>query len=203
MTTSSSVPNNKAVSTPTRPRRPRAVQACNFCRSKKYKCNGNLPCSHCSKHKLDCIYRRPDGVDPEAATYSMSYVRHLERRLELAEARVRQEVPGFETAPSSAVAVPEGYSSIQHDASFSAPSSEPQQHPPQSRELDVDDDGETEVVDVNLATNAIEFHGNTSSLAFFGHGLRGVRDNSRKRVDCPGEPRLDRSVAVTCHHSAQ
>jgi hypothetical protein len=41
-----SQPNSKGSIVKTR-RRPRAIQACSFCRIKKYKCNGGLPCSSC------------------------------------------------------------------------------------------------------------------------------------------------------------
>ncbi|KAK8167908.1 hypothetical protein BKA80DRAFT_265446 [Phyllosticta citrichinensis] len=33
------------------PRRPRATQACNLCRQKKYKCEGTVPCSHCKRER--------------------------------------------------------------------------------------------------------------------------------------------------------
>jgi hypothetical protein len=47
-------------------RRPRVVQACNFCRTKKYKCDGHIPCIHCrsksSARKIP-LFLRPDVAD--------------------------------------------------------------------------------------------------------------------------------------------
>ncbi|KAL1897848.1 hypothetical protein Sste5346_003700 [Sporothrix stenoceras] len=62
-------------------KRPRAVQACERCRNKKYKCDELYPtCSHCTKAGADCTYGRilrphTEGSDP-------SYTRTLELRIE-------------------------------------------------------------------------------------------------------------------------
>ncbi|KAF2092948.1 hypothetical protein NA57DRAFT_16021, partial [Rhizodiscina lignyota] len=159
-----------SVSTPKRPRRPRAIQACNFCRSKKYRCDGNLPCLHCRKHNLDCVFRRPEAHDPEAAAYSISYVKRLERRLELAEAGNRQRQSASDT-PNATGDRPD--SSAQEAGQqpspasiFPSPYSDGQSR--QARPSDESDESAAEVVDVNPDTNAIEYHGNTSSLAFLG-----------------------------------
>ncbi|KAJ5103683.1 hypothetical protein N7532_004212 [Penicillium argentinense] len=42
---------------PKRVKRPRAAQACDRCRTKKYKCDEQYPCSHCKKSHLDCVYQ--------------------------------------------------------------------------------------------------------------------------------------------------
>ncbi|KAF2762116.1 hypothetical protein EJ05DRAFT_473055 [Pseudovirgaria hyperparasitica] len=45
--------SSSAATAPKRTRRPRAIQACNFCRSKKYKCDGAWPCAPCqSKSRM-------------------------------------------------------------------------------------------------------------------------------------------------------
>lgn len=38
----------------------RTTRACNICRARKVKCDGNVPCSRCSVGHVDCIY--PGGV---------------------------------------------------------------------------------------------------------------------------------------------
>ncbi|THX16930.1 hypothetical protein D6D17_02637 [Aureobasidium pullulans] len=40
--------------------RPRTSRACNVCRARKVKCDGNLPCRKCAQSRIDCIY--PGGV---------------------------------------------------------------------------------------------------------------------------------------------
>lgn len=170
---SSSAPASGSASSAKRARRPRAIQACNFCRSKKYRCDGNLPCLHCCKHNLDCVFRKPEGHDPEAAAYSISYVKRLEKRLELAEAgsrkrRVDSDIPnvaGDQTDSSVADTVQyESPASV-----FPSPYSEgPARQSRTAGEREESDESAAEVVDVNPDTNAIEFHGNTSSLAFLG-----------------------------------
>ncbi|CAK7229853.1 hypothetical protein SBRCBS47491_007388 [Sporothrix bragantina] len=79
-TTASSVAD-RAGNTARKRKRPRAVQACERCRNKKYKCDELYPtCSHCTKAGADCTYGRilrahADAPDP-------SYTRTLERRVE-------------------------------------------------------------------------------------------------------------------------
>jgi hypothetical protein len=169
MSSTSSIPSPSTSPTLKRPRRPRAIQACNFCRSKKYRCDGNLPCLHCRKQNLECVFRKPEGPDPEAAAYSIGYVKLLERKLELAEARLRKATSISDISDQPA-ASRQQQSQTTSDGGVAASPLEhlaQPQKPPLSDE-NAADESETEVVDVNPDTNAIEFHGNTSSLAFLG-----------------------------------
>lgn len=217
----SAAANTTSTTTPTkRARRPRAIQACNFCRTKKYRCDGNLPCVHCRKHGLDCVFRKPEAHDPEAAAYSISYVKQLERRLELAEAELRQHQQSGSSA--SATASPQGPKSVQAISSskstgtgtgslqssvFASPLSDDhgqhQQLP--SRAGEESDESVTEMVDVNSDTNAVEFHGNTSSLAFlglvceeYGRAPGSVRNEHERRQSMTTSP----SLVMTFHNNA-
>ncbi|KAF2014633.1 hypothetical protein BU24DRAFT_451618 [Aaosphaeria arxii CBS 175.79] len=40
-----------------RKRQPRAAVACDICRSRKVKCDGRFPCSSCTQHAFECIYK--------------------------------------------------------------------------------------------------------------------------------------------------
>ncbi|CAK7213941.1 hypothetical protein SEUCBS140593_002017 [Sporothrix eucalyptigena] len=79
-TTASSVAD-RAGNTARKRKRPRAVQACERCRNKKYKCDELYPtCSHCRKAGADCTYGRILRSHTEAS--DPSYTRTLERRIE-------------------------------------------------------------------------------------------------------------------------
>lgn len=57
--------------------RKRVVRACEVCRRKKVKCNGQKPCSHCIAFAEECFY-----VDvKDRSAYSRRYVESLELRL--------------------------------------------------------------------------------------------------------------------------
>lgn len=73
---------------PQKKKRPRAAQACDRCRAKKYKCDESFPCFYCRKHGYDCIYQ---GNTPRAweRTVNSSYVESLERRVQELEAATR------------------------------------------------------------------------------------------------------------------
>jgi hypothetical protein len=47
---------NTPISTTGSVQKRRTVRACNSCRARKVKCDGNFPCSRCSDSRVDCIY---------------------------------------------------------------------------------------------------------------------------------------------------
>ncbi|KAI0403794.1 hypothetical protein F4802DRAFT_278489 [Xylaria palmicola] len=60
----------------------RAAQACNRCRQRRSRCNGETPCSACEKQATECVYeavlrRRGPGK-------TKAYIRELEARLQVA-----------------------------------------------------------------------------------------------------------------------
>ncbi|MAD85672.1 MAG: hypothetical protein CL912_22140 [Deltaproteobacteria bacterium] len=153
---------------PPKHRRPRAIQACNLCRSKKYKCDGNLPCLYCVKQNADCVFRRAETFGRDAASYSISYVKELEKRLELAESTLRRQQSVGSPQPASTSMNNAMINGGQSEMLF-APGPRPQllqnqAHP--SRPPDEEDGSTAELFEVNAETHAVEFHGNTSSLAF-------------------------------------
>lgn len=53
----------------------RTVQACEYCRSRKAKCTGGLPCDRCSKKKIKCEYAQLDKkrkIKTTTSEYDMS-----------------------------------------------------------------------------------------------------------------------------------
>ncbi|KAH8883540.1 hypothetical protein GQ53DRAFT_732448 [Thozetella sp. PMI_491] len=162
-----------------RPRkRPRAVQACERCRGKKYKCDELYPaCSQCTSESQ----RKVSTGRPEPAN---SYVRALEGRVEELVARLQSFEGG--TAATTSAHVPAAAASQMK----SPPSTGPRLHTPASEQpadgllgappaapratfQDSAGDATTsphgsEITGVNEHTNEIEFHGNTSSIAFLG-----------------------------------
>ncbi|GME43723.1 putative C6 transcription protein [Neofusicoccum parvum] len=169
-------------SSPKPPRRPRAIQACNLCRSKKYKCDGVCPCSHCRRRGLHCVYRVAPVMERDAS--SQSLVRDLEKRLELAEAenaKLRSSYGALAsragadnehaTPQDSGIPQPVPSAASQSDqTAISPPSEQPARSAGLGRvdeEVGSPEDG-TEIVEVNPHTRDIEFHGHTSSVAFLG-----------------------------------
>ncbi|KAM5378180.1 hypothetical protein ACJA88_005914 [Fusarium oxysporum] len=49
--------------------RPRVAKACETCRRRKRKCDGNSPCSSCLKNNIECVYvlERPKSLEDDAA----------------------------------------------------------------------------------------------------------------------------------------
>lgn len=39
----------------------RATTACNFCRSRKLRCDGNAPCRQCARRDIDCVFAQPSA----------------------------------------------------------------------------------------------------------------------------------------------
>ncbi|KAF9378375.1 hypothetical protein CPC16_011345, partial [Podila verticillata] len=58
--------------------------ACVTCRHKKIKCDGQTPCSHCEKFKVNCVY--PVATKP----VNQEYVETLENRLKSVESHLKE-----------------------------------------------------------------------------------------------------------------
>lgn len=120
------------------------------------------------KQNVDCVFRRPETHGHDAASYSIGYVKQLERRLELAESALLRQ-PSDTSSPSGPAVMNEPTAGS--GLGQMPPVVESQRQPPedqrnQSRTADEDDGSTAELFEVNAETRAIEFHGNTSSLAF-------------------------------------
>ncbi|OCL07386.1 hypothetical protein AOQ84DRAFT_341914 [Glonium stellatum] len=185
---------------PSRPKRPRAIQACNLCRAKKYRCDGVCPCSHC-RSMMRQSKKRPRNEPP-------SYVKSLERRLEIAEAAVARAReggsaglgrPDVEGVPASidppAVKPPERFHSQPLAAAHeTSPSQRVDRRSADSPDEDLAGDSATEVMDINPLTRDIEFHGNTSSVAFLGRVRQeygdGIDERQQQHRSPPERPSL-------------
>lgn len=77
--------------------RQRVWRACEACRKKKVKCNGEEPCQTCISYKLQCFY-----ADNESATarIDMEYVSKLESRLDSMESMFREFINKFPMEPA-------------------------------------------------------------------------------------------------------
>ncbi|BCS26911.1 uncharacterized protein APUU_51622S [Aspergillus puulaauensis] len=68
--------------------RQRVWRACQACRRKKVKCDGEHPCQGCSRNQAECVYVEPGSntrlADPQ-------YVLKLESRIQLMEQTLRQQ----------------------------------------------------------------------------------------------------------------
>jgi hypothetical protein len=167
-------------------KRPRAARACESCRAKKYKCDEDYPCAQCRKLKSNCVY--PGAEHLRRDLRATSYVADLERRVRELSAKVETN--------STAVAVGSGHSNFKFEDTNSpqnhgGPSnaqgsghlsidsllmregqsnSQAEQSMPRDTtvvpEQEQAQDGGAEITDVNQHTRSVEFHGNTSSMAF-------------------------------------
>ncbi|KAL4981088.1 fungal-specific transcription factor domain-containing protein [Aspergillus desertorum] len=199
---------------PPRSKRPRAAQACDRCRSKKYKCDELYPCSHCKKSNLNCVYQ--GNYRQLENSRSASYVQDLERRVEELASKLRAAEAKFSprdqesTASAPAVnATPCSMSRLTPPTSnvnFRQPE-EPESYSKanDSDEAEASDPVDDEITELNHHTNGIEFHGSTSSVAFLGH-LQKARDPQRESSGSaqwsnrPGVPEY--SIVSTLHNAS-
>ena len=165
--------------TPRKHKRPRAIQACDFCRTKKYKCSGTWPCQHCEKYKVTCVFEAAESN--AAGLYPASYVKSLEDRVEKLNAALA--LTQFSPAgPSVATSDRANCYHLDHHGPRSTAQSMPQ------TERESSDEATVEVADVNRHTQGIEFHGPTSSVAFLGsiqQKVRGGRGSEPSAISHP------------------
>ncbi|KAF1809717.1 hypothetical protein P152DRAFT_476138 [Eremomyces bilateralis CBS 781.70] len=83
----SSAPEAKSSST--RPRLKRVLRACDNCRIRKAKCDGQLPCAACNLHQLECSFDSPRV----SKRRDLKYIQELERTVERLTALVRVVSP--------------------------------------------------------------------------------------------------------------
>ncbi|XHG09756.1 hypothetical protein AWENTII_012797 [Aspergillus wentii] len=191
---------------PPRRKRPRAAQACDRCRLKKYKCDEQYPCSHCKKSEIDCVYQ--GNYRQRESGRSASYVQDLEKKLDELNAKLRVAESEIATQPSpqsQKVVATSGSRPVFQAGLGATPSSMPPNgSTPRDEEQLVDDhhegsadSTENEISELNQHTNGIEFHGSTSSAAFLGH-LQKAREPEQphRASDAPY------SVVSTLHNSS-
>lgn len=60
--------------------RRRISKACNYCRQRKIKCNGNTPCLNCKNHQIECTYSKTIRKKKKQTTKKLT-LQDLEKRM--------------------------------------------------------------------------------------------------------------------------
>ncbi|CAI7613658.1 unnamed protein product [Penicillium bialowiezense] len=172
-----------------RTKRPRAAQACDRCRLKKYKCDEQYPCLHCKKNDLICVYQgnyreRESGRSANYVTDLEKKVEELSSRLRASESTTQGASPGGPAAETTPCSMPN--------------TSTPREmaKAPETR-AESADSGENEINEFNHHTNGVEFHGSTSSAAIIGL-LKKARDPKGQEEPQPRPG--DYSLISTLHN---
>ncbi|RAL14276.1 RmlC-like cupin [Aspergillus homomorphus CBS 101889] len=192
-----------------RAKRPRAAQACDRCRSKKYKCDEQYPCSHCKttdrgraadlpdlERKVDELTAKLRLVESETTSQPPS------QRVQIATTTTTFASPGAQPVPQAAidatpVSLPRNESTPREDA--------PALY---DHHDEAGDSVEDEISELNHHTNGIEFHGSTSSAALLGH-LQKAREPQRRHEErhlqqqhTRGAEKPGYSIVSTLHNSS-
>ncbi|KAJ5647919.1 hypothetical protein N7490_004291 [Penicillium lividum] len=188
---------------PKRTKRPRAAQACDRCRTKKYKCDEKYPCSHCRKSHLDCVYQ--GNYRERESNRSASYVTDLEKRVEELALKLRVAEAHIITSPLPPNV--QNTHTVAPGALDATPCSMPRtgSTPRETSKLpnDAPDAPEEsaesadEINELNHHTNAMEFHGSTSSAAAIGY-LQKAREPKIREEN--HRPSADFSLISTLHN---
>ena len=159
-------------------KRPRAARACEACRTKKYRCDEQAPCSRCKKQNVSCVYEVADAVRqrllqsdrPQASTrVASSQPRGSPSPLHMSR------FTGDPSATNNALDGQMGTAAV-------------------SRKGDEDID---EVSDVNPHTQNPEFHGKTSSMAFLASlQTRPSSDHGQLNSTSPSDPSHPSIVSI-------
>ncbi|KAL5333365.1 fungal-specific transcription factor domain-containing protein [Aspergillus crustosus] len=193
---------------PSRSKRPRAAQACDRCRSKKYKCDELYPCSHCKKSKIDCVYQ--GNYKQLENNRSASYVLDLETKVEELGMRLREAESMLSSSKEPSVPINATPCSMPTVKPTTTPRQEPEEPARPSytaAATETDEHGESaedEISELNHHTNGIEFHGSTSSVAFLGH-LQKARDPQQSQTSpwpTRDRPRAHEFSIVSTLHNA-
>ncbi|RJE22798.1 hypothetical protein PHISCL_04856 [Aspergillus sclerotialis] len=75
--------------------RQRVWRACQACRRKKVKCDGEHPCQSCSRNQVDCVYAESSSNTRPA---DAQYITRLENRIQLMEERLQQQLIANQTS---------------------------------------------------------------------------------------------------------
>ncbi|KAH7175085.1 fungal-specific transcription factor domain-containing protein [Fusarium flagelliforme] len=169
-----------------RRRNPRAVLACERCRSKKYKCSEAQPCSHCKRSGAECKYGRGYRVVNDQASL-------------LSDASNEPGQPNLQVQPSELTHTPISQTPIPDLAGLQSPVSTrtrllPTSISDETHALGASPSEESEIAEVNQHTNGIEYHGNTSSMSFLG-SLQKLREQ-RAAPSNPAERKAFSLVSV-------
>ncbi|KAL4903915.1 fungal-specific transcription factor domain-containing protein [Aspergillus multicolor] len=206
---------------PPRSKRPRAAQACDRCRTKKYKCDELYPCSHCKKSNLSCVYQ--GNYRQLENSRSANYVIDLEKKVEelasklqIAEAKLSPRdhgstasIPANNATPCS-MSMPDRPTPPTITTNPRHPEEPEPYTNPNKQAKEQDDEAEAEasdpvddeITELNHHTNGIEFHGSTSSVAFLGHLQKARNPQAETSAQWPSRPRAPEYSIVSTLHNA-
>ncbi|KAB8255400.1 RmlC-like cupin [Aspergillus pseudonomiae] len=175
---------------PPRAKRPRAAQACDRCRTKKYKCDESYPCSHCKSNYVSDLEKKVD---------------ELSAKLRVAES----EIASQRSPQSQREATAPETRQVPHAIIDATPCSMPRHGSTPREEISLSYDNhdeagdsvEDEISELNHHTNGIEFHGSTSSTALIGHlQKRHEPGRTQEQHNLNGVPEY--SIVSTLHNSS-
>ncbi|PYH95317.1 RmlC-like cupin [Aspergillus ellipticus CBS 707.79] len=180
---------------PPRAKRPRAAQACDRCRNKKYKCDEQYPCSHCKSQYVADLERKVDELTAK--------LRVAESDIASQQSPPPQKVQTSSEPPTKPVLPAAGVDATPLSMPWTG--STPREEAPSiydNNHAEAGESVEDEISELNHHTNNIEFHGSTSSAAFIGH-LQKTREPQRplERRD-PRAEDLGYSIVSTLHNSS-
>lgn len=194
-------------------KRPRAARACESCRAKKYKCDEDYPCAQCRKLKSNCIY--PGAEHARRELRASSYVADLERKVQELAAKVEASSgtqpstspPCLGLGADSSSPGQRRTSSVHGNGHLTIDglllqeqgSTVPGQGVAQ-QDTEEGQDSAAEITDVNQHTRSVEFHGNTSSMAFLAL-LQKQNQAQAGQVFVKGMPTQDRTSLVSTMHN--
>lgn len=149
-------------------KRPRAARACDLCRSKKYKCDEQEPCTQCRKQNIPCKYQGAERV--RDMVNLSAYVAELEKKVQTLSAELAQQPPSKAREQESRLQAQDSVATpVSNDGNQTQNT---RLSPPRADHANVDngnesgEDDDVEVNDVNTHTHDTEFHGPTSSMSF-------------------------------------
>lgn len=201
-------------------KRPRAARACETCRAKKYRCDEDYPCGQCRKLNSNCVY--PGAEHARRELRASNYVTDLERRVQELSAQVEasstqpiasSDLPSLGHA-SASLSSNQRASHVQRDGRFTidgllvhehesatTPKEQPgRQSSVMQHESEQSHDSAAEITGVNQHTRSVEFHGNTSSMAFLAL-LHRPSDVQSGKVSAREETGQDRTSLVSTMHN--
>ncbi|KAH8668667.1 hypothetical protein BX600DRAFT_496703 [Xylariales sp. PMI_506] len=162
---SASLPLNGHPEPPTkRQRRPRASQACDTCRTRKVKCDGELPCYNCAHHTFDCSYKdRPSPISVSQQERAASATDYPCKQAKPKPSKPLQRQYAPLLSSSDAQIAPVSPASLAHSTPSGSLIVQPSGVEEEILSTQQKDEG---VGDINCHTDGAEFYGRTGTFYF-------------------------------------
>ncbi|KAH8705745.1 fungal-specific transcription factor domain-containing protein [Talaromyces proteolyticus] len=188
-----------------RPKRPRALQACEVCRARKNRCSEDRPCTYCVEHGLECTYSRIHR-EKRPKPQPISQINHVTSfsSPRFTQGPISSSIDFWSNNESQTLSLHER--PVQYLRSTDAgqlqrqgvtPASSAMEENSRSSSVNPPRNTASYVMDTNLHTNNLEFYGSTSSVAFFRHVE--TLSNSQTTDSSAGPPGL--SSAALLHNT--